>query len=140
MNRRDLIKNITAGSVTLFVVPSLISSCEKDDTDPGDNNPDDNVLRIDLTDSKYSALSQEGGSVVERNIIVANTGDGFIALSSVCTHEGCKVSYNHSNENLPCPCHGSVFSTTGSVLEGPAGTALKKYTVNQEGDILTIPL
>lgn len=140
MNRRDLLKNVATGSLTLLVVPSVISSCEKDDTDSGENNPENNELSINLLDSKYSALNKEGGSVVENNVIVANTGDGFIALSSLCTHEGCRVSYSHDNGNLPCPCHGSVFSTSGMVLEGPAGSALKKYTVNQEGDVLTIPL
>lgn len=35
---------------------------------------------------------------------------------------------------------GSVFSTTGSVLNGPADSPLKKYEIVQEGDILTITL
>jgi len=141
MNRRDLIKNIAAGSVTLFVAPAVLSSCGKDDPDPDPNpNPDPDELTIDLNDSKYSSLGAAGGFYIEEQVIVINTGDGFIALSSVCTHEGCAVSYNHGNGNLPCPCHGSVFSTTGSVLEGPASSALKKYEVVQEGDILTIVL
>jgi len=141
MNRRDLIRNIAAGSVTLFVAPTVLSSCGKDDPDPDPNpNPDPDVLTIDLNDAKYSSLGAAGGSYIEEGVIIFNTGDGFLALSSVCTHQGCVVSYNHGNGNLPCPCHGSVFSTTGSVLEGPAGTPLEKYDVTQEGDILTIVL
>ena len=72
--------------------------------------------------------------------IIVNTGDGFVALSSVCTHLGCQVTYNQSSGNLPCPCHGSVFSITGSVLNGPASSPLEQYNVTQEGDILTIAL
>lgn len=141
MNRRDLIRNIAAGSVTLFVAPAVLSSCGKDDPDPDPNpNPDPDVLTIDLNDAKYSNLGAAGGSYIEANIIIFNTGDGFLALSSVCTHQGCAVSYSHSNGNLPCPCHGSIFSTTGSVLEGPADSPLEKYDVSQEGDILTIAL
>ena len=140
MNRRDLIRNIATGSLTLFVVPAVITSCEEDVPDPDENNPGGNVLSIDLTDNKYSSLAAAGGSFVEEGIIIINTGDGFIALSSVCTHQGCQVGYNHSNTNLPCPCHGSVFSTTGSVLEGPADSPLKKYEVTQEGDVLSIAL
>lgn len=141
MNRRDLIKNIAAGSVTLFVAPAVLSSCGKDDPDPDPNpDPDPDELIIDLNDSKYDSLGAAGGFYIAEQVIVINTGDGFIALSSVCTHEGCAVSYNHGNGNLPCPCHGSVFSTTGSVLEGPAGSPLKKYDVAMEGDILTIVL
>ena len=139
MKRRELIKNIAAGTVTLFVVPAALTSCEKEDPDP-DVPPGSNELTIDLTLSKYSNLGSEGGFVIEENVIIINTGESFIALSSLCTHQSCQVGYNHGNGNLPCPCHGSVFSTTGSVLEGPASSPLKKYAVSQEGDILTIPL
>ena len=137
MNRRDLIRNIAAGTVTLFVVPSFVTSCEDDPEDP---NPDPDTLIIDLADNKYSNLTTAGGSHIESSIIIINTGDLFIALSSVCTHQGCTVSYNHGNSNLPCPCHGSVFNTTGAVLNGPASSPLKNYEVTQEGDILTIAL
>jgi len=140
MNRRELIRNIAAGTVTLFVVPSVITSCEEDQPDPDNNNNPGNILTIDLTDNKYDALGAAGGSVVVSNIIIINTGDGFLALSSVCTHQSCQVAYDHGSNNLPCPCHGSVFSTTGAVVNGPADTPLKKYEVAQEGDILTIPL
>lgn len=139
MNRRELIKNLASGSVTLFVVPAVITSCAKDDPDP-DPIPDPDVLTIDLTLSKYDNLGSAGGFIIEEDIIVINTGDAFIALSSLCTHQGCGVSYNHGDANLPCPCHGSVFSTTGSVLQGPAETPLANYQVVQEGDILTIAL
>lgn len=140
MNRRELIRNIAAGTATLFVVPSALISCEEDQPDPDGNNNPDNVLSIDLTDNKYASLGETGASIVESSIIVINTGSGFLALSSLCTHQGCQVSYDHGSNNLPCPCHGSVFSTTGSVVEGPANSPLRKYNITQEGDILTIPL
>lgn len=141
MNRRELIRNVAAGTVTLFVLPAAFTSCEKDSMDPDDNNnPDNNILTIDLTDDKYDNLVSSGGFVREGNVIVINTGEAFIALSSVCTHQGCAVTYNSGENNLPCPCHGSVFSTSGSVLQGPASSPLKKYDVVQEGDILTITL
>lgn len=143
MKRRELIRNLASGSITLFVVPAVLTSCAKEDPDPDpgpDPDPDPGVLTIDLTDTKYGSLGSVGGYYIEKQVIVINTGEGFIALSSVCTHQGCEVSYNHGNSNLPCPCHGSVFSTTGSVLEGPASTPLEKFEVAQEGDILTITL
>ena len=141
MNRRELIKNVAAGTVTLFVVPAVFTSCEEDLPDPDDNNnPDDNILTIDLNSEKYTQLGESGGSVKVKDIIIINTGEEFIALSSICTHQGCVVSYSSDDNNLPCPCHGSVFSISGSVLEGPADSPLKKYELSQEGDILTITL
>jgi cytochrome b6-f complex iron-sulfur subunit len=139
MNRRDLIRNIAAGTATLFIVPSFVTSCEEDPDDPNPN-PDPDTLTIDLADNKYSNLTSAGGSHIEDSIIIINTGDQFIAFSSVCTHQGCTVAYNHGNSNLPCPCHGSVFNTTGAVINGPASSPLRKYEVTQEGDILTIAL
>ena len=139
MNRRDLIRNIAAGTATLFLVPSFVTSCEEDPEDPNPN-PDPDTLTIDLADNKYSNLTTAGGSHTEGSIIIINTGDQFLALSSVCTHQGCTVTYNHGNSNLPCPCHGSVFNTTGAVLNGPASSPLREYQVSQEGDILTIAL
>ena len=125
----------------MFVVPAAFTSCEKDPIDPDDNiPPDDNTLTIDLTNEKYSNLGLAGGYVKEGDLIIINTGDGFIALSNICTHQGCVVSYDSTANELPCPCHGSVFSTSGSVLEGPAESPLRKYEVTQEGDILTIVL
>jgi cytochrome b6-f complex iron-sulfur subunit len=139
MNRRDLLKNIAAGTATLFVVPAVVTSCDDETPDPNQNG-DPNTLTIDLNDGKYSNLAQAGGSVIEGSIIIFNTGSGFLALSSVCTHNGCTIAYDHGSGNLPCPCHGSIFSTTGSVLNGPAESSLRKYEVEQEGDILTIAL
>lgn len=142
MNRRELIRNIAAGTVTLFVVPTAFTSCENDPVDPEDNTnpPDGNTLNIDLSLDQYSNLGSPGGWAKEGEIIIINTGDGFVALSAVCTHQGCAVSYDSEENNLPCPCHGSIFSITGSVLEGPAESPLNKYEVTQEGDILTIVL
>ncbi|MBE0676498.1 MAG: Rieske (2Fe-2S) protein [Bacteroidales bacterium] len=80
-----------------------------------------------------------GGFVTVSNIIVINTGSGnYTALSSVCTHEGCAVTYNSSANNLPCPCHGSVFAIGGSVLNGPATQPLKVYPVTKTGNTLSI--
>jgi len=140
MNRRELLKNVATGTATLFIVPAAITSCEEDLPEPDNNNdPDNNSLSIDLTKETYSQLGTAGGSVIVSGIIIANTGDRFIALSSACTHSGCTVSYDISSGNLPCPCHGSIFSAAGAVLNGPAETPLKVYTVSQEGDMLTIP-
>jgi len=73
------------------------------------------------------------------DIIVIRTGENtYIALSKICTHEGCTVGYDPSTNQLPCPCHGSVYAISGAVVNGPAQNSLHIYTVSKQGDTLTI--
>jgi cytochrome b6-f complex iron-sulfur subunit len=140
MQRRDFILNSLSAGLILSI-PMLNTSCTKEDVPEKDDDgglPPGKDLEIDLNATQYAALKTLGGHVVVNNIIVANTDSGYVALSSVCTHQGCEITYSSSNKNFPCPCHGSVFSSTGSVLTGPATTPVKKYTITQAGNVLTI--
>lgn len=139
MQRRNFIGNLAKGAGTLIVLPTLITACEEDPIDPNGNNGDD-LLVVDLTDTQNSALLSDGGFVVRNNVIIINSGGTYIALSSVCTHQSCTVTYNASDNNLPCPCHGSLFSTSGSVLNGPADAPLATYSVTENGDVLEIDM
>jgi len=146
MQRRNFIGNLAKGAGTLIVLPTLITACEDDPMDDpmddpnGNGNNGDNVMVVDLTDAQNSALLASGGFISRNNVIIINSSGNYIALSSVCTHSACQVTYNASNNNLPCPCHGSLFSISGSVLNGPADAPLETYPVTENGDVLEIDL
>jgi cytochrome b6-f complex iron-sulfur subunit len=141
MERKEFIKKFAYGGSILLTAPAILSACSSNDDDyvPDDPNEPNTDLTIDLTSSTYSDLGTIGGFVYAGNIMIFRTGENtYLALSKICTHQGCTVAYVHADGDVLCPCHSSRFTTTGTVVNGPATSSLKKYTVQKNGDILTI--
>lgn len=63
---------------------------------------------------------------------------GFLALSSKCTHLGCTVPWDDKEKKFACPCHGSSFDITGTVITSPAPRPLDIYPVHIENNIVKV--
>lgn len=72
----------------------------------------------DGVDARYR---EQGFFVIRRNKQV-------FALSSICTHKGCKVRVAN-DQSFYCKCHGSEFDRDGRVTQGPAKRNLPRLAV-----------
>jgi cytochrome b6-f complex iron-sulfur subunit len=143
MNRREVVQKFLLGTSVLVLVPSVLESCSKSSAmnpNSGGTPPAGSSINLDLSLAENSSLNTSGSSKIVQNILLINNGNKIVALSAICTHQGCTVGYNSSKGDIECPCHGSVFSTSGSVINGPASSPLKSYPVTQDGTVLTITL
>ena len=74
------------------------------------------------------ALSPGEGDIFTvdgREVAVCRGRDGALkAVSAACTHLGCIVGWNSSEQTWDCPCHGSRFAPDGGVVSSPATAPL----------------
>jgi cytochrome b6-f complex iron-sulfur subunit len=59
-------------------------------------------------------------------LVIRISATEYRALSSICTHQQCTVS-SFSGGVLRCPCHGSRYSSSGAVVQGPATQSLRVF-------------
>jgi Rieske Fe-S protein len=83
------------------------------------------------SDSSVSVKDPTG-----RILLMTQSGGKVTALDSTCTHQGCTVAPDDAI--LKCPCHGSEFSLTGAVKQGPATVALHTVAVKVTGDQVSL--
>lgn len=74
-------------------------------------------------ENPYAALFSPSRSML-RPQLAANTAEATLSLlkptAPRCPHMGCALTWNRREHSWDCPCHGSRFTETGALLEGPA--------------------
>jgi glycine/D-amino acid oxidase-like deaminating enzyme/nitrite reductase/ring-hydroxylating ferredoxin subunit len=89
-------------------------------------------LSVHETESLKS-LQPGSGEVVEfegKKVAAYRDEAGEIhALSPVCPHMKCIVSFNPEEKSWDCPCHGARFDINGTVITGPAMHNLEKVEI-----------
>jgi Rieske Fe-S protein len=66
--------------------------------------------------------------------ILFKRSDGTLeAYSLLCTHVCCECSYIASSNVFYCPCHGSVFDSSGRVNRGPEAYPLPSISLTVDG-------
>ena len=129
MNRRACIGMLCSGCV----VPPVTEKREEIETgvDPEisvcahDVRIDAPLLDMDVP----SAIPWDVPEEFLRLLIIRTKQREWNAVWRICTHGNCDVEWNTQEEVVVCPCHISIFSTEGLVLEGPAERDLKFFPI-----------
>jgi cytochrome b6-f complex iron-sulfur subunit len=69
---------------------------------------------------------------------LTRTDEGLMALYWKCVHLGCTVPYVEARHQFVCPCHGSVYETTGQNVAGPAPRPLDYMAIEISGDDIIV--
>jgi Rieske Fe-S protein len=101
------------------------------------------TVAIDL--SKLAGLKEVGGSAIvsikkKKILLIRTSKDAIVALKPECTHQNCAVQYKKKWGQVRCTCHGSRFSTSGKVLNGPADKDLGTYPTKIEDGKLVVKI
>jgi len=75
-------------------------------------------------------------TVVNTDILILRTEEGFFAIDDTCTHAEVSLSEGSIKGcQIECWAHGAVFDVRdGSVVTPPASEALKTYETKIQGD------
>ncbi len=75
-------------------------------------------------------------SVADGRAFIKHDEGGLYAINATCTHLGCLVK--QSATGFDCPCHGSRYTASGVVTNGPATQPLtySALSLNSDGKVV----
>ncbi|SFA74966.1 Glycine/D-amino acid oxidase [Lentibacillus halodurans] len=86
--------------------------------------------KLEYTNDNVKDLSADDATVTrvngKRTGVYKDQDHQLYAVDTTCKHLGCEVNWNSGDRTWDCPCHGSRYSYTGEVIEGPAKEPLNK--------------
>lgn len=143
MERRNFLKTCCYSIVGAPIIASSLQSCQVTHYATARNEGN----RLVIAKSEFWKI--KNGKRINRSfVLIGNNNESFpicvqklnenkyVASLMKCTHQGCEL--NVGGGIYTCPCHGSEFSITGEVLEGPAEENLKTFEINTDNENIYI--
>lgn len=136
LDRRQVLQR--AGLVTMGVAAAgVLAACSSSGSGDGGSGgggggggstPAADGALAQLADIPVGGAVSATGADGKPILLVQPEAGTVVALSAVCTHQGCTVVVD--GDALSCPCHGSVFDLTGKNVSGPAPEPLPPVEVH----------
>jgi cytochrome b6-f complex iron-sulfur subunit len=145
MKRRKFIKQCCVGTGSIALLGLVLPSCGT--IYYAKHTVDNNLIVVNASEFKDSSKEKSKQrkfvllkvSQYSFPICVYQLGeDNYQAALLKCTHRGCEL--NVGGGIYTCPCHGSEFSVSGDVLEGPAEQKLQMFDLTIDNEKLYIQL
>jgi thiosulfate dehydrogenase (quinone) large subunit len=92
--------------------------------------------------SQRSSLAFLVPSSGDPGVLLKLANGTYVAYDAVCTHAGCTVEFDPSQQVLACPCHGATFDPAhqGAVLGGPTNIPLTQLPIRVDAKTGAITL
>ncbi len=142
MERKEFIKTCGFACLGGLFATSLLEGCGSSKMIAGTINHSDLVVPVTVfaqgKDSfkKYVVVQHE--SLKYPVCVYRASKTEYTALLMRCTHQGAELQV--FGDRLECPAHGSQFSNTGKVQNGPADTNLRSFPVRVDDNQIYISL
>ncbi len=131
LDRRELLKRGGLAAAAAMFFAACGGSLGSDITGPGLGGS----FTVKVSD--HPELATAGGVAAVPSpggltLYVENTGSGYIALSSVCPHQGGPIQYYGTE--FQCPVHGATFNKTGTWIGGQPTGNMTRFNVTDNGN------
>jgi nitrite reductase/ring-hydroxylating ferredoxin subunit len=145
MNRKDFVRSCGAGCLGLLIAPAILQGCAGTKYITAPIEGSDMVVPLSAFEIEKNDTIQYRKYIVVQNdtlefpvCLYRITNDTYHALWMKCTHQGTELQV--FGNKLQCPAHGSEFTNTGAVQNGPAAEHLRTFAVALTDNVLKISL
>lgn len=89
--------------------------------------------------ARFAATHDEPILFAQSKFFLIRAPGGIAAAYRKCTHLGCSVPFNKTEDQFHCVCHQSIYEKRTALLRsGPAPRGLDLFRIREEGDHLVV--